>query len=189
MINHPFKLYSMENKKNALLNHSIVYGLVTGGLLVLLSLIINLSNLGPKNPIVYLSYLILIAGIIWGSKEYRDKIMGGFISYGNSLLVGFLIGMFAALISAVFTFIYIKFIDPAIVEKWLEIAETSMLEKNPNMSQDQIDTAMNMTQKFMKPGWMLITGFIGQTFISFILSLIVSIFIKKEDQMFGNTNQ
>jgi len=175
----------MENKKNALLNHSVVYGLVTGGVLILLSLIINLFNIGPKNPLVYFSYLILLAGIIWGSKEYRDKIKGGFISYGNSLLSGFLIGMFAALISAIFTFIYVKFIDPGIVNKWLEIAEQTMTEKNPNMPQEQIDTAMTITEKFMKPGWMLITGFIGQTFISFILSLIVSIFIKKEDTMFG----
>jgi type II secretory pathway component PulF len=59
------------------------------------------------------------------------------------------------------------------------MAEQGMRAKG-NLTESQIETAMNFTGKFMKPGIMVISGvFFGMLFGT-IISLIVSIFIKKE---------
>ena len=53
-----------------------------------------------------------------------------------------------------------------------------MLQKG--MTEDQIEAAMTMTSKMFTPGWMSIMGLFGSVFIGTIISLLSSIFIKKQ---------
>ncbi len=56
-----------------------------------------------------------------------------------------------------------------------------MVNTNPEMSEDQLETALAMTEKFTTPVMMMVMGFITYTVLSAVISLIASIFLKKED--------
>lgn len=164
--------------------HSLNFGAITGGALILLSLLVYLLDLSTKNPLNYLAYFIFICGMVIGIKTYRDNVLGGYISYGNAFLSAFYIGLIAAFIGSVFTFIMVKWIDPSIVDRVMEQAEETMLEKYPDMSQDQMDTALAMTRKFTNPVWMAFWGFVSNVIVSLILALIIAIFMKKNNDSF-----
>ena len=56
-----------------------------------------------------------------------------------------------------------------------------MLEANPEISDQELDLALSMTTKFMQPHWMMIMSVLGGTFMGFLFSLIISIFVKKDN--------
>ena len=60
-------------------------------------------------------------------------------------------------------------------------AEQAILESKPEISDEELDLALDMTTKFIQPHWMLILGVLGGTFMGFIYSLIISIFVKKDN--------
>jgi hypothetical protein len=54
-----------------------------------------------------------------------------------------------------------------------------MLVKNPEMTQEQIDMAMNMSAKFMSPMIMSAFAIIATLFFGFIISLFAGLVMKK----------
>jgi hypothetical protein len=79
---------------------------------------------------------------------------------------------------SVFVYILNAFIDTGLAAKQLAFAEEAMVKKG--MPQATIDAAMAMQAKFMKPGIMSLFVIIGSLFYGTIISLVVSIFVKKE---------
>lgn len=59
-----------------------------------------------------------------------------------------------------------------------------MYQRNPNMSDSDLEMAMSWTRMMMKPWLMAIWGIIGNTIAGLIISLIVAIFMKKEKPLF-----
>jgi len=170
-------------QKTSLFKASLNYGLMLGGALVVYSLLLYVLGAIGNQAYSYVSFVFYIALMVWGIKEYRDKVQAGFITYGNSFVLGFYIALIGALISAIFTFILFKLIDPSLLQTMLDKVRMQMEEKN-NMTEEQIEMAMKMTTSMMSPMWMLIWGFAGGAFFGAIISLIVSIFMKKEGTPF-----
>ncbi len=79
-----------------------------------------------------------------------------------------------------YTYIFVKFIDPAVVDKIMERTEEAMIKQG--QSDEAIETALKwtkaMTTPFMMALWSIITYFV----VGFIVSLIASAFLKKEKQ-------
>lgn len=171
-------------KKASIARNSLNYGVMLGIVIIIISLLLYVFNLNDQTFAQYLSLAIIIAGIIIGILNYRKKINGGFISYGQSLGSGVLIGLFASIVFSIYSIIFFKFIDPDMVNTILKKAHDSMLERNPNMTDDELEMAMSWTRKFMNPFIMAITSTIWLTFMSFIASLIISIFTQKKDNSF-----
>ena len=171
-------------KKTSVARNSLNYGAATGIVMVIVSLLLYVLNLSDQTFVQYLSLAIIIAGIVIGILNYRNKINGGFISYGQSLGSGVLIGLFSSILVSIYTIIFFKFIDPDMINVILNKAHDSMLERNPTMTDEQLDIAMSWTRKFMNPFIMAITSTIWLTFMSFIASLIISIFTQKKDSSF-----
>jgi hypothetical protein len=182
-----FALYStlkplaMEEKKASLGLHSLIYGCYTGIALIALTLILYVTNLYMNNVLQYASFLIMFIGMALGAIQYRKVQLKGFMTYGQSFSVNFLIGLFASIISIIFFFFYVKYINPGIIDEILAQARTKIEAKSGNMSSEQIDQALAMTEKFMSPVGMVLFGFFGSAFWAAIFSLVISIFLKKKD--------
>jgi len=172
-----------EIKKITVARNALNYGVMIGLAMIIISLLFYILNINDQSISQYISTVLIIAGIIIGVLNYK-KNNGGFISYGQSLGTGVLIGLFSSIIVSIYTIIFFKFIDPGMIDVVLRKAEEKMLEKNPSMTDEQLEVAMSYTRKFMTPLWMSITSILGSTFISFIASLIISIFTKKNDNSF-----
>jgi hypothetical protein len=53
-----------------------------------------------------------------------------------------------------------------------------MYEQNPNMTSEQAEMALSMTEKFMSPGIMAALGIIATLFFGFIISLVGGLIMK-----------
>ena len=99
------------------------------------------------------------------------------MSYGKAFTSNFLIGLYSAIIGAIFMFILYKFIDPTLLASIKETAIDAAMQKNPNVTQEQLEKTMSFV---MSPIFFLIGGLFGGAIFAAILSLLVSIFHKKE---------
>ena len=79
------------------------------------------------------------------------------------------------------TFIYITYLNPDMLADIMNMTEQAMLEADPEISDEQLDLALSMTAKFMQPHWLMIMGMLGGTFMGFVYSAIISIFVKNTD--------
>jgi len=146
----------------------------------------HIFDIDRESYLSFISYLILLGGIIWGSKIYRDNYSGGFITYGKSFSVGFLVGLFGSILVSIFFFIFLKYIDPAtfaeILENTLNKTELNILESNPDISDQDLEQVLSMTEKFTTQFTVTAGVFIMYVISSVIFSLVASIFIKKEQK-------
>lgn len=169
----------MEQAKSAFFKNSATYGAITGMALIIEGVVFYVIGVENQSVAQWLNYAIIIGGIFFGTKNFRDKINFGKITYGKSLGSGVLISLFASIIFAFYTFIFFKFIDPSALDKIFEIAEQSMM-KQGTMTDQQIEVAMDMTKKMTTPFSMSFFVILGFVFWGFLFSLIVSIFVKKQ---------
>ena len=176
----------MENKTYPAYKHALIYGSYITVVLIVLSLTFYVLDLLGQNWTGYISYTVLLFGVVLASYHYRDKYLGGFITYGQSFMTGFLTALFAAIGSAIFTYIFMSLMPPEFFANMMQQAEEKMIEGNPELTEEQITMAMNWTGKIMQPGIMTGIAFMAYTFFGLIFSLLASIFIKREDNSNGD---
>jgi hypothetical protein len=167
----------MEQKVNVW-KANLTNGLILGLIGVVYSLIFYFLDLSLNKTQGYAFMVVQIAVLFYLLKSYRDNVMHGQITYGESVGAGVIICLYYAIIIGAFGYLLYAVIDPGLISKQLAITEEAMSKKG--LPQEAMDTAMAWTAKFMKPGIMTITGILFNMIWGTILSLIVSIFIKKE---------
>ena len=177
----------MEEKPRSVLSNGLYFGLITGAGLIVFSLIMFLLDLYLNRAVSSIAYVVLVAGMIWGTLDYRKKHSNGFLTYGKAFGSCFWIGLFGGIVSSIYFFIFIHFIHPGFINELLDQMRASMLEANPNMSDEQIEQAVEMSSKFMSPVMMTLWGFVTYAVISAVLGLILAIFLKKEDKSLNTT--
>jgi len=178
----------MENQSYPAWKHAITYGIYLGIALIILSLLFYVFDLYTENWTSYITYAVLLGGVVISSIFYRDKHLGGFITFKQSFIVGFYTAIFAGIIAAIYTAVFMSFAGEEVKAVIMKKAEESMIESNPEMTDEQIDMAMNWTGKMMNPAWLTTISLLSNLFFGAIFSLLGSIFIKKENNTI-DTNQ
>ncbi len=168
----------MEKKQSVAVN-ALTYGLITGAVVIVYSLLMYIANLYMNKWVSSISYLFLLGGMVWGTLEYRKKAGNGFITYGQAFTSSFIIGMIAGVLVTIYSFIFIQYINPGMINEIIEQARVQMQDKN--LTEDQIEAALDMTRKFTTPGLMTVFGLGAYALVSAILGLIAAIFLKKPD--------
>ena len=160
------------------------YGAVLGLFLILIALMLWTLGINEQQSVVtsILNNMVIIAFLVYSIIQYRDKLNNGFISYSESLKLGTSIAFFSSIIMAVYTFIYITYLNPDMLVNILKQTEQAVLQSNPEISEDELDLALNMTSKLTQPHWLMIMGVLSGTFMGFFFSAIISFFVKKNDQ-------
>ncbi len=167
----------MEQKVNVW-KANLTNGLILGLTGVVYSLVMYFLDLTFNQVQGYVYIAVQIALLYFLLKSYRDSYMHGQITYGQSVGAGVIITLYCAVIAAIFTYLLYTVIDSGLTEKQLAFIEEKMLAKGA--PQEAIDAGMSIQRKIMKPGIMAPVSILGNMFWGTILSLIVSIFIKKE---------
>ena len=177
-----------EVKSSSLSKSAMFYGAIIGVAMVLYMFVIYLVGLSTSKYIGFVQYIIIIGGIYYATKKYRDEALNGYISYGKALGFGTFTVFFASLIIGFFTYILYSFIDPSLIDKILMMSEEAMTSQG-KLTDEQIDMALEMTKKFTTPLFITFSTVLGLTFMGFLFSLITSIFIKKKDDNFESNFQ
>lgn len=171
-------------QENTYLKSTMTYGLITGLVLIVYTLLLySTNNLINQNFFLgIINYLILIGGIVMGTRSYRDQFLEGYISYSKALGYGVVISVFTGIVVGIFTYLLYAVIDPGLMEQSMKIFEEEML--NQGMSADQVETITDMQRKIRSPFMMLISSVLSYALLGLILSLITSAFLKKDKPIF-----
>lgn len=155
---------------------AIRYGLLTGFVSVIFSFILFVTEQSQNTVLSSLSYVIMIGGIILAHKHFKKE-NDGYMTYGQGLGIGTLLSTILGLLSGIFMYIYIKFIDSSFLERMrdMQIAE---LEKR-NMSDEQIEQAMAITDKMMGAEMMVVWAVVASVLMGFLFSLVIAAITKR----------
>ena len=159
------------------------YGAVLGLILILIALLSWLLGIDEEESIVpsIINNIVIIGFLYYSILQFRDKINNGFISYSESLKLGTTVAFFSSVIMAFYTFIYISYLNTDMMANIMYMTEQAVLESNPEISDEELDLALQMTGKFTQPHWLMIMGVLGGTFMGFFYSAIISFFVKNND--------
>lgn len=158
---------------------NLTNGLILGLVGVVYSLVMYFLDLSFNKAQGYIFMIVQIMFLYFLLKSYRDNFMHGQITYGQSFGAGVIICLYYSIIMAIFTYLLYTVIDTGLVNKQLAFVEETMVKKG-TIPQATIDTAMKFQAKIMKPAIMAPLSIFGNMLWGVILSLIISIFIRKE---------
>lgn len=154
----------MEQKKPV--NH-IIAGLIIAAVLVIYSIILNFLGLSQNQTLGWVSYLLLIGGLMFFVNQY-GKSRNHEASFGQLFSYGFKATAIITLIMILFIVLFFA-LFPEFKDKIMEAAREGM-EKQGNMGDEQIDKAVEMVDR----NFILFTGG-GILFMYLILGAIGSL--------------
>jgi len=157
---------------------AFLYGGITGGVIVLHSIILYSLDISFSVYAQIMGYVLPVILLFLVLLLYRKEYLGGIMTYSQSLGMGVLIMVVAGIIGGVYTYIFMKYIDPEFIKVIVQMQEEKMIEKG--MDEATIEKAMEFTEKMRSVGAITILGFVSSTFMGAVLSAILSIFLKKE---------
>ncbi len=166
-------------QQDSLWKDSFPYGLTYGVASILVSFIFYLTNLMFEDWVSYLSYFLAFAFLYWGTQQYRDKKMDGFITWGRSWQVGTVMSIYAGILTAIYSALLFLVIDPDLISQMFDMVENKMLE-NPNMTDDAIDASMAMVKRLYSSELMMVYSLFGTIVLGMSISLLTSIFTRKK---------
>ncbi|WP_298393914.1 DUF4199 domain-containing protein [Flavobacterium sp.] len=173
-----------ENKSAA--KSGLNYGLLFGAIMILEFVIGYVMNIDPQtNPtygtIINVSnFLILPFVFIYlGCNNYKTNINGGFVSFGECLKIGVTICVIAGLLSGIFMVVFNLILPEYMTEMYDKVGKM-MVEKNPELTSEQIEMSISMIKKFSHPAILLPVTVLMYAFIGLIHSLIVGAIVKKD---------
>ncbi|MGN6639918.1 MAG: DUF4199 domain-containing protein [Mucilaginibacter sp.] len=120
---------------------ALIY-LVTG---IVLTYIMQFSNMDPTSPVRYVSYLPFIIFLLLAQKEFKDQ-LGGYMKFGEGFSVGLRFGVFAGILFGIFLYIYLGILSPEVLAKSVDSQRDAMAAKG--LSSDQIDKGIQMSKKY-----------------------------------------
>jgi hypothetical protein len=124
-------------------------GLIISLITITYSIALYLTDLWQNKSLGYISYAVIMGGIIWSCISYAKQ-MEGNVSFGNVFAHGFKVTATLIVITVVYTVLSVKVIFPEMTDKILEITAKE-LEKNPQLSESDAKKALEFTSKFMMP--------------------------------------
>lgn len=171
----------MENNNNSSKALILNYGLILGGIAILISLIQYAlgEHLSPKPVYGIVSFVLMILAIVFGVKNLK-KANHGYISFGEAIKVGVGIAVVSAIISIVYNLIFINFVEPDFIDQMLQKQEQDMFNKG--MNEKQIEAAMGMANKMKGPFISSAVGIVASAFFGFVISAITGAIVKKSKE-------
>ncbi len=153
------KNFNMDTPKASIKKIALNYGLILALASIGWSIVLFVLDEHIERPwwSGVISFALMVVILIYGLKAFK-KDNGGYMSLGEALKAGLAISLIAGIVGVIFNLIFVTFIDPDVVQKILELTEERMYEQNPNMTAEQAEMALSMTEKFMSPGIMCCLG-------------------------------
>jgi hypothetical protein len=121
---------------------------------------------------------IAVACTVLGIRARRTEVPESEpFGYGSALWAGVLITVVASVLGAVFSYLYMSFINPSFSDVLLQFQMDKLQAKG--ISGAQFDQAEKFTKLFTNPGVASVTQLFFGLFMGLILSLIIAAFLKR----------
>lgn len=167
----------MEEKTVSVWKSTLMPAIYLGIVSILVSVIFYVTGNMFSTWASYLSYPIIIAGIVYGQLTYKRE-LGGTLTYGQAVGSGVITLIYASVITGIYSYLLYKVIDTSLIEQTRAFLEQKLLQQG-KLPDEQIDTFVNIMMKIYTPPVSIITSIFGGAFTGLIISLITGIFVKK----------
>lgn len=125
----------------------------------------------------WLGLIAMVVVLAFGIRAVREESPGKYMSYGKGVGSGVLISVLAGLMSAVYNFIHLKFINTQFADYQIELIRAKW--EKAGMSATQMEQAEGVTRMMMGPVMQAIMTVIMTVVLGLIISLIASAFLKR----------
>lgn len=171
----------MEKTKPKTGKYALTYGLILGAISVVFILMLYSLDMHYQggSMVMGVSILITLAVMVIGLMQFK-KDNNGFMSFGEGLKIGVGIGLVAGIIGILFNQILAGLIDPEMMNKAMEY-QKGLLAESSKMTPDQIEAQMETIKKFSTPSMQIVFGLVYSVVVSFLLSLIPALILKKKE--------
>jgi hypothetical protein len=171
----------MENTATPVTTSAVAirYGILTGLIWVIVDFLFRATGLSFKYSL-YLpaSLLVYIAGIILAHRYFKQQ-NGGYMSYGQGVLIVLMLSLISGTMSGLFNYLYVNFIDPEYALRMRTDMEAWM-STLPGVQDEQIEKSMaDMTDDKMKSPLQIGKTILSSAVSGIIVGLIVSIFTRR----------
>ncbi len=163
---------------------AIRYGLIGGLIYAIYTLIGNMTGLttGAFGAVAstiasILGLAIPIALIVIPVKHHRDKSLGGYITIGRIILIGMVVTVISMLISNVFNYIYMTYIDPGFIDTVLGNMEEMM---GDYISEEQLEEMLIGMREGFAPATLMKNAIIMTAIFGLVVSGIIGLIMKKD---------
>jgi len=172
----------MEAQKPSTGQIALTYGALLGFLSIALAVVLYVTNqLLDQNWITGLvGFLIMLGVIVYGQQVFK-KANGGFMELKDALKVGLGIALVGSILGAIYNYIFLTVIEPDFINLIIEKQREAMIESQPNMTEAQMNQALELAGKFARPWVQSSIQIIGGIFFGFIISLISGLILKKSN--------
>jgi Protein of unknown function (DUF4199) len=173
----------MKLNFNAIFKNALPYGLILGGVFVVLSLLMYIADVNMFSIwFSILNFLVMLIAIpvimvILGTNNLRVKIMPERrINYLQALLSCFIILFVAFLISTLYSYVFNHWIDPEYLKHNIEKAREML--QGYNLPEEKIDEQVAKMETNMGIGKQIIFS----AGVCIVLSLIMALIVRKKDK-------
>jgi len=167
-------------QKSSFRKSAMLCGLYIGIALIIYQVILYLTHQNMNPSFGWITYVILTVGVFLSQTGYRNNVLDGNIKYSTALSYGVSVMIFAGIIQSLYTVVLFKYIDPSLLDKMSNMQEELMIKEG--ISDEQIEQMSGMMSKFRSPLFLVVSNLFGYAIYGFIISLITSIFVKKEEK-------
>ncbi len=159
------------------------YSLIYAGISIAITLLyyifdVNIMSTGVSASTGVLSFVILLVIFIMSVRKYRDRGLGGKITFLRAFLHTLAIGVIGGLVIALFNYIFYAYIAPEYLASQVE-PFIEMMEKF-NLPEEAMDEAISKFEEGLQPFNMLKSQLTSSLVLSAIIGLFIGIFIKKD---------
>ena len=170
----------MENQTTSTKQIALTYGLILGFVSIAFAVVLYAMGKhldgGSLNTIG--SLVITIGIIVFGLRTFKIG-NGGFLSLSEALKTGLAIVLIGTIISLLYTYVFMTYIEPDFMSQMMELQQQKALEANPNLTDEQLEAMETITKKFSSPMIIMAVGLVWSLFIGFVISLIAGLIMKK----------
>jgi len=180
----------MEQNSSTIWKSSLIYGLYLALISILISVIIWAGDLMQSfgiwgSAIIGLiSIVITFVLLIVFTKLYRNKVLGGFISYGHAFKFGVLVVVFATIISSLYNLLFHTVIDPGYTENLMAVMQQKTISymEQVGAPESQIDKTVEKFSDIPTVWETIKQGLLIGVISGVILSLISAAIVKKKEE-------
>jgi uncharacterized membrane protein (DUF106 family) len=161
------------------------YAIIMAATSVIMTLIMSIMGMSNLILMSLLGILVFVAMIlipVLGVKEHRNNQLGGLISFGRAFLVAMLILAISILISTIFNYVYMNFINPSYVDTMKE-GMTEMMEKY-NLPEAQLEESLKPFEEMKTPMGNL-KSLAKSLAMGAVISLIIAAVMKRNRPIFN----
>lgn len=169
----------MEHESPSIKPIAYTYGMYGALVTIAVLVIMYAFNMDKSWVLSIASTVLSILVFVYGIKAFKSA-NANVLTLGQAIKVGLAIAVIAGVISALYSYVHYEFIYPEFIDMQRDTAYTQMMEANPNMTDEQVEQALGISNIFMNSTFFSLSAVLGSLIFGLIVSLIAGLIMRSE---------